>query len=162
MASVIRDDGDVIKGLGYLALYGAYLEEAIDGVLEALLSCGVPHENGIERAMTSRKIKFCRSGISGLVEKNEEMAALDAGLDHASRLFDRRNDLIHGRFYAQYGGKDIRKSGRKNVPDREVVSGELYSLANELFDARDPLLKGSMFSIWRAFNTSPPKAITHA
>lgn len=148
---MVVDDGDIIRGLGFVALYCAYLEEAVDAVVDALVSVGVTTEEGLVRMPTSKKIKFCRKAIANHAQTHEEMQELDAGLEYAAVKLEHRNDLVHGRIYAQYGGADIRKSGRQGVPDREVTSTELYQLANELFSAREPLIRGSMFSIRRAF-----------
>lgn len=150
---MIADDGDIIRGLGFVALYSGYLEEAVDCVVEALISAGIPPKCHFDRAPISAKIQFCQKSIAPLLVTNEEMRELDYGLKYSAEKLERRNDLIHGRIYAQYGGADIRKSGRKGVPNREVTSKELYSLANELFSAREPLLHGCMFSINRAFTS---------
>jgi len=112
----LADDGDIIRGVGFVAIYSAYLEECVDDVLVALREVGTQFEDGIDRAQTSRKIRACRKAIGPLTAINEEMAVLDAGLDETLTLLERRNDVIHGRIYSQYGGPEIRKSGRLGVP----------------------------------------------
>jgi hypothetical protein len=97
---MIADDGDIIRGIGYVALYSAYLEEAIDQVVEALIAHRVPAERNIVRAPASRKIRFSKDSIGRLISSNEEMARLDQALDYASQLLEERNVVIHGRIYA--------------------------------------------------------------
>jgi hypothetical protein len=78
---MIADDGDIIRGLGYVALYSAYLEEAIDQVVEALIAHRVPAERNIVRAPASRKIRFSKDSIGRLISSNEEMARLPAEVE---------------------------------------------------------------------------------
>jgi hypothetical protein len=148
---MIADDGDIIRGLGYVTLYSAYLEEAIDEVVEALIAHSVPADRHLVRAPASRKIRFCRDAVARLISSNEEMAHLDQALDYASQLLEERNVVVHGRIYANFGAPDVRRSGRPGVLDQEATAGELYNLANKLCDATGPLMHGAMFSIHRAF-----------
>lgn len=148
---MIADDGDVVRGLGFVALYSAYLEEAIDQVVEALSYHHVFSDPDLARAPASRKLHFCKASIRTLIPTNPEMNDLDQALDHAGQLLEERNVVIHGRLYARYGAPDVRRAGRPGVPDQEAISAELYALANRLFDATRPLMSGSMFSIHRAF-----------
>ena len=125
----IQNDGDIIRGLGNVALYCAYLEEAIDWVLTALDTVGIYLPAGNEKWPASRKISFSRGQISHLTKSAPDMAALDQVLVKSTEIFD-RNDVVHGRLYGQTGRDDAdRKSGRLGVPDRNVDANELYELA---------------------------------
>lgn len=46
----------------------------------------------------------------------------------------KRNEVIHGRFYAGNDRSDNLKSGGPGVPDRQVTPDELYDLAELLFE----------------------------
>ena len=53
---MLRDDGDVIKGLGFVTLYSAWVEEDVDDILR-LFSEVVPFDNRKQRLPISRKLK---------------------------------------------------------------------------------------------------------
>lgn len=137
----IQNDGDIIRGLGNVALYCAYLEEAIDGVLTALDTVGIQLPPGNEKWPASRKISFCRGQISHLTKSTPDMAALDLVLVRSTEILDRRNDVIHGRLYGKTGRDDgVRKTGRLGVPDRNIDASELYELAVDADDASSALV----------------------
>jgi len=124
-----QDDGDVIRGLGFVTLYASYLEEEIDNLLE-LLSPVEKFDVTKQRWPTSKKIGQAKKVLRKLNEK--EFKNIIGSLDDCTNLFNRRNILVHGRIYAGFNNIDTLKSGRKNVPDRGIKSEELYGLANEL------------------------------
>jgi len=118
---LIDDDGDIVRGLGFVALYSAYLEEAIDEVVETLVAHGVPADADLAKAPASRELRFCKTSIRALITTNVEMDRLDQALDHAGRLLEQRNVVIHGRLYERYGAPDVLRAGRPGVPDQEVT-----------------------------------------
>ena len=71
-------------------------------------------------------------------------------LNAARQLFARRNEVIHGRIYGNYDRSALLKSGRPNVPDRQIDSAELYDLANNLEYAWSALERPMIFQIQRA------------
>lgn len=73
-------------------------------------------------------------------------------LDKCLSLFEHRNELVHGRIYGNYPRESILKSGRPNIPDREVDSAELYKLANGFDNFRVAIYRPTRFKIQRAIN----------
>jgi hypothetical protein len=65
-------------------------------------------------------------------------------------LFEDRNELIHGRIYANADRPETLKSGRPNNPDREVSSEELYNLATELYEFSIAIYAQLIFKVPRA------------
>jgi len=59
---LLNDDGDIIRGLGYVALYSAYLEEQIDNLLFILNSVEEFGEDK-QRWPISRKIKHAKKSF---------------------------------------------------------------------------------------------------
>jgi hypothetical protein len=143
----LQNDGDVVRGLGFVALYAAYLEEQIDSLL-FILQRVEPFPEIEQRWPTSRKIEKAKRLVSILVF--EYRNALLADLDASRQLLERRNEVIHGRIYANFDRPDTLRSGRPNTPDRVVESGELYNLANNLFEARAAICRPMIFQIPRA------------
>ena len=125
----LQNDGDVVHGLGFVALYAAYLEEQIDNLL-FLFQQVEPFPENEQRWQTSRKIEKAKRLVAGL--SFEYRDALFTDLDASKKLLEWRNEVIHGRIFANFDRPDTLKSGRPNMPDRLVESGELYELANNL------------------------------
>ena len=62
---MLNDDGDIVRGLGFVALYAAYLEEQIDNLLEALVQVET-YDSAKQRWPISRKIKHAIDVIGRL------------------------------------------------------------------------------------------------
>ena len=139
------DNGDVIKGIGYVAIYSAYLEESIDDCIELLISKGIL---GVEvrKLQASRKIKELKNCLNGMSRKPSRFAEIQTSLDIAKDLLEHRNQLLHGRIYSTPTG-DRLESSRVGVPDREICSNEAYELANKLFDMRNPFNYAANFDL---------------
>jgi len=90
----IHDDGDEVRGLGFVALYTAYLEEQIDACLDALASIDQTTAKRMASKPVSVKIKLCIDLLSSLKSDALEV----------TQLLDARNDVVHGRIYGQAGG----------------------------------------------------------
>jgi hypothetical protein len=143
----LQRDDDVVRGLGFVALYAAYLEEQVDNLLFMLQPIESFPESE-QRWLTSRKIEKAKRLLLGLLFEYRD--ALLADLDASKQLLDRRNEVIHGRIYADFDRPDTLKSGRPNTPDRVVKSDELYDLADNLAEARLALYRPMVFQIPRS------------
>lgn len=145
------DDGDLIRGLGFVALYAAYLEQAVDECLSVVAARDPEADRKLYRRPTSQKIEYIQQQLQRLAPLSEELARFPAILQAIGELLEERNLVIHGRVYAVPGVGDVRISGRPGVPETPATSAELYVLANDLYSARNPLLHASMFSLHRQF-----------
>lgn len=146
---MLNDDGDIVRGLGFVALYAAYLEEQIDNLLETLDQVEA-YDSTKQRWPISRKIKHAINVIGRL--DVSEFPDYTKDLQICLELFEDRNELIHGRIYANFDRPESLKSGQRNKPDREVHSKELYKLANEFDDFCAAIYRGFIFKIPRAVN----------
>jgi len=147
---MIEDDGDVIRGLGFVALYAAYLEEQIDDLL-TLLSAIDTNNTQVRPWQISKKIKYAIKLLKKL--DASEFPGLEQDLYTCLQLFEDRNELIHGRIYANIGRPHTLKSGR-DLPDREVSSMELYRLANEFLAFRDEISRPMIFKLPRELQSA--------
>ena len=146
----IQDDGDLIKGLGFVCLYAAYLEESIDDVFELLVTQdGEFNKKKAFRWQVSRKLDYIEKILTSWGEVPDELDQFKQTLRPIGQLLEDRNLAVHGRIYANPGAADVLKPARRGMAERPAVSSELYQLANDLFDARNPMLSASMFSIPR-------------
>lgn len=143
------DDGDLIRGLGYVALYAAYLEEAIDDVLEAVANVHSKISSSMKHWPISRKLKFIRRTLNAWESLPEELTQFASYVDSILHLLDQRNLFIHGRIYADPKSGDVLKPAREEYPEQPAVSKDLYDLANQLFSACNPCIRTSMFAIPR-------------
>lgn len=147
--SVLACDGDIIRGLGFVALYSAYAEEQIDNILECLHPIEA-FDVKKRRWPISKKIKHA----GGLVERiaSSELSDLQSALAAGPALFEERNEVVHGRIYAGFDRTDTLQSGRANVPLRIVTAEELYELANEFSSYRSALIRPQIFKLPRAIS----------
>lgn len=140
----LQNDGDVVRGLGFVALYAAYLEEQIDNLL-FMLQLIEQFPESDRHWPTSRKIEKAKRLVAGLTFEYRD--ALLADLNASKQLLEWRNEVIHGRIYANFDRPDTLKSGRPNIPDRVVEPLELYELANSLAMARTAIYRPMIFQI---------------
>jgi hypothetical protein len=96
---MLQNDGDIAKGLGFVTLYSAYLEERIDSLL-MMLGTLEEFSEAKQRWQISRKIKHAKKLLRKL--DNGKFEYLIKNLATCLALFVDRNELVHGRIY---GGK---------------------------------------------------------
>ena len=149
----LNDDGDLIRALGYVALYAAYLEEAIDDVLLAVCSVNKDADRKKLRWPVSRKIDFIHQSMEDWNNLSTELSRFTNIIVMLSELLERRNFYIHGRIYADRKSGDILKPAREGYPEIPAMSSDLYSLANDLFGARSLCQHTSEFAIPRYANS---------
>ena len=144
---MMADDGDIVRGLGLVAMYSAWLEEDVDELLR-ILDPVEPFDEAKQRWPISRK----RAHTAALVRRinSAELQGLPEALEHAGNLFEQRNAVVHGRIYTGHNKVDYVQSGRPKVPVRPIDSAELYTLANEFWDYRGHFLGPTVFRLPRA------------
>ena len=143
----LEDDGDIVRGLGFVSMYAAWLEDDVDEILH-LLNPIEPFDEKAQRQQTSSKIKIAARLIKKI--ETNEISGLSEEIKNLKALLERRNGLIHGRVFQGVDRKDYVKSGRPDVPLRAVSSAEMYSLANDLWNARGRLIGPQAFRLPRA------------
>jgi hypothetical protein len=63
----VKNDGDLIRGVGYVAVYAAYVEEAIEEVIKVILGSDSTADSNILKQQVSKQIKFIKDWLK---EKN--------------------------------------------------------------------------------------------
>lgn len=144
---VMTDDGDIVRGVGFVSIYSAHAEKDVDDLL-FMLNGGKPVSPRLHCKPTRAKLKHALKMVRSLA--SSELEKLELVLERADSLFERRNEIIHGRIYAGYERKDVLKSGRMNVPDRSVSSKELYALARDCRYFSGHIRKAVPFKLVRA------------
>lgn len=144
---MINDDGDLVRGLGFVTMYSAIVEEDVDDVLR-VMNFVEPYDEAKQRWPISRKLKHAAAVVRRL--PGTELERLPEALEFALTLFERRNEAVHGRIYAGFDRVDYLQSGRPNVPTRPIDSAELYQLANDFWEYRGALIGPQIFRLPRA------------
>lgn len=144
---MLNDDGDIVRGLGFVALYSAYLEEQIDNLLFMLSTVEGFTEKEQRRRVSWKIEKAKRVAAKVEFEGRDDLVAV---LDKAKDAFEERNKIVHGRIYGNFDRPETLKSGRPNVLDREIVSMDLYALANHFSDLQGEVYRPTIFQIPRA------------
>ena len=144
------DDGDIVRGLGFVTIYAAWVEEDVDDLLR-LMNDIEQFDEKKQRWQISRKLKHAAELVRKL--NSNALRGLPEALEGAIDLFERRNEFVHGRIYAGHNRIDYLKGGRPNTPTKPITSSELYCLANEIWSYRGNFT-GPQFS-------RLPRAIEH-
>ena len=146
---MIEDDGDIVRGLGFVTMHAAHLEGQIDELL-FLLSNQFDYSEKLQRRPISAKIRLAQKVLLKLDESlsTEIIEDLNTCLEH----FEWRNELVHGRIYAPDYHEENLKSSRPNVPDRKADSAELYLLANNLDALRSRIYRPMIIQLPRLLN----------
>lgn len=150
-----RPDGDIVRALGFVTLYSAYAEEEVDYLLE-MLSAVEPYGDSKHRWPVSRKLKLALGIVRRLDQA--ELQDLVQAIVNGPKLFDKRNELVHGRIYSDYPRPKI-KSGRQHVPERAVEASELYDLASTFKSYAGCLRAPRAFRLPRALSRHRPGEI---
>jgi hypothetical protein len=146
----LRDDGDVVKGLGFVALHSAYLEEAVEDCVATFVEAGAIAPDKIFSVPTSKQVECLKQEVLQRGQLPTELVRFPDLLDHVLDLLKLRHELIHGRIYGGLGPNEgeLRRGRRHNVT-RKIRSEELYGLANRINKACSSLRGASMFSLQR-------------
>jgi hypothetical protein len=143
----MKRDDDIVKALGFVALYAAYVEESVDVVMERLANVSAITDRE-RRWPISRKINWCIDVLKSL--ESTELEQLINLLGETKDILEMRNEVIHGRIYAGNERSDNLKSGRPGIPEREVNADELYNLAEELSKLQAAVPNIKLFATMRA------------
>lgn len=144
---MLADDGDIARGLGFVTMYSAWVEEDVDDLLR-IMSSVEPFDERKQRWPISRKLNNAVDLVRSL--NSSGLDGLPEALKDAISLFESRNELVHGRIYAGHDNIDYVQSGRPNIPTRPITSAELYELANEFWEYRGNLIGPQLFRLPRA------------
>ncbi len=133
-----RTDGDCIRAIGFVVVYGAHLENEINNLLKLLQAA-----QGRKSWAVSEKIKRAKKFVRSIDDKHQLL--LD--LDKCSELFNQRNELVHGLLYSTLTSKNNLKSTRPNESDKAISAEEIYHLAEKIFSARSRIHRPQIFDL---------------
>lgn len=140
------DDNDIVKSVGYLTLYGAYLEEQIELLINSIDFLS-PYKGGFQ---ISSKIDHAKKFFER--QTKGDFSSIISDLNMCKEIFADRNVIVHGRVYARLGCPDVLTSSRPNVIDREISSVEVYKLVNEMESFKNSLQSYTVFRLPEVWN----------
>jgi hypothetical protein len=144
----MKDDGDIVRGLGFVTMHAATVEEDVDDLLRILESIE-PFDEKKQRWPISFKLKQAAKLVREL--KCDILNSLPDDLENEGvGLFNRRNEFVHGRIYAGQDHTIYIQSGRPNIPTKAITSAELYDLANEFWSYRSCIIGPKLIDLPRA------------
>lgn len=118
-------EGDLVRPLGLVTLHAAYAEAEIDDLL-SILPAPEPFDDSKRRWPVGRKLQYAQKRVREM--KSEDLLGLLSVLKEGGSLFQRRNELVHGRLFA--GGRLVSNKG--SVPDRLISVDDLVTFSEEL------------------------------
>ena len=143
----LKDDGDIVRGVGFVTIYAAYLEEQIDELLEVLHRIKSITDADRKKPL-STKLTETKKRLQVLEDRDIEI--LVDNLMLTKGLLEARHEVVHSRIYAPLRGAEDLRPSRPNQPRRSVTSGELYDLANKLDACSRPLAQAVRFDAPKA------------
>lgn len=149
----IKNDGDLIRAVGYVAIYSAYVEEAIEEIITEMQRLDATIEEKIFRQQISQQIKFIKKWCLNQQLLGSQLTGFDHFLDSLSILINQRNEIIHGRIYSAPGSNDILKPARGGREAKVADPAEVYKLANDLFEVIPSLNTVSLFRLAKSLQS---------
>lgn len=130
-----NDDGDIVKAIGFVAIYSALLEDAIEILYDQVNTISPFKKNTSRiRERIGSLLKKIESHMKSLPDAeckkiNQIASELYNLLKEASLRVDERNSIIHSRISADNKGNVITENKNGITP---IQSKEIYELAESL------------------------------
>lgn len=135
----IFDDGDVIRGVGFVAVYSAYLEDEIAELIELTMNL-TPLRKNIHQLSLTDQAKHLRKALQKLFKethhwngKEAEQTQTAHTLKVVEKITPERNQAIHSQLISNQAGIITQKNRRLNTQG-QIKSSDVYELANYIFD----------------------------
>jgi hypothetical protein len=150
---MLKDDGDLIKACGFLAIYSGNLENELDD-LYGIAKSFCPELTDYEHLRFTDKARHLRKALTraykiapDYAQKADEEPRVSAILRHCKVVADARNEVIHSSIYAETDGRTLLKNNRQGTT-RHIASAEVYDLANEIWGVHGAVY-GLRFAVTR-------------
>jgi hypothetical protein len=132
----MTDDGDIIRGIGFVTVYSAYLEDNLTNLIE--LSTQLKKKkfpwNLKDRAISLRKLLLKQfDETPDYIGKDQDKNQILRTLNAVEIITEERNLIIHSALISKQTGGIIQKNCRNNT-ETQIKSAEAYELANYIFE----------------------------
>ena len=136
------NDDDEFRAMGYVAVYGAYMEEFASKCFDLLRAHDPENPRG-NRWQISAQLDSCLRAIDTL-PPHDEWPTIRAVFREAKRLAGERNIAIHSPLYAMVDGENIRRTRLPENENAYTIAASIYGLAEEIFTVQQTLLAASV------------------
>lgn len=137
----LQDDNDIVRGLGFVTLYAAYVEEGIDDCAAVVLAAEPDPPKRFDRLSVGERIRYLQERLASRGALPRDLLRLRELLIYVADLFERRNEVLRERIFSI--AHRLPRSAVAREPDaaaaEPITSAELYALADELFTTLGPL-----------------------
>lgn len=135
----LNDTGDIIRAVGFVAIYGAYVEDRIAELIDMAIGAIALREN--IRLVSAKDqarhllagLKTAYSNASDFHTKQQDLKRITDVLSEVEEYLKERHIVIHSTLTAQNGSDKIIRKNRRNKTEEEVSSKEVIDLANNLY-----------------------------
>lgn len=148
------DNGDIVRAVGFVAIYGAYLEERIAEITENVKDV-ISLRNNITRLSASDQAKHLLTSLKSAYDispdyfsKQQDLKQVASVLSAVAGHLKDRHVVIHATLIAKSGSDVIIRKNRRTSTEEQVKSKEVLDLANDLFDLQSEI-DGLKFPIER-------------
>jgi len=141
----IKANKDIIRGIGFVTVYWAYLEDKMADLIRNINN-SIPLPKKIENKGLTQKAKCLKDALTGLFEnatyklKDQDHNQVVTVLDKVIEAAKKRNMVIHA-VHISDKGTVIRKDRLKNLSEK-VTPSDMYEFANQVIK-----LKGDVFGL---------------
>ena len=141
---MLNDDGDIIRAVGYVAVYGAYLEDRIAELIE-LTEKSIELRKNIHNLSASDQVKHLLTALTKKSVNIPTYRSRDADIKEITQtlksvqLFtEERNHVIHSVLMSNTAGI-ITQINRRSKTRVLINSKEVIDFANDLFSFQTKL-----------------------
>lgn len=156
----INDNGDIVRAVGFVAIYGAYLEDRVAELIDMVKEIISLKEN-IDFLSASDQAKHLHKALKGefsnatdYLTKNEDIKQINRILDAVEGHLKDRHVVIHSTLTSKSNGDVIIRKNRRTNSEEEVSSKEVIDLANDLFELQSAI-NGLKFPVQRLISALP-------
>ena len=142
---MLNDDGDIVRAIGFLAIYSAYLEDEMVKIVQ-MVDKFSPFKNKIEQFRLAdqarhlrKKLQKCFEEVSDYPAKDNDKQRVDI-LKDVERIAKERNEYLHSQYISESAG--IIQENRHQNTSYVITSADIYGLAEDIFQ-----LQGSVFGL---------------
>ena len=151
----MTDDGDIIRGIGFVTVYSAHLEDRLTNLIQ--LSTEFKKKkfpwNLKDRAISLRKLLIEQFDTTpDYIGKAQDRNQVIQTLNAVEIITEERNIIIHSALISNQTGDVTQKNCRDNT-ETEIKSAEAYELANYIWELSANVY-GLIFPITRLIQVS--------
>lgn len=153
----MNDNKDIVRAVGFVAVYGAYLEDRIAELVDMSKKV-IKFKKNIDLFPASEQAKHLLKSVqvnaisvNDYPGKNDDVEKIIEILNTVESYLKKRHLIIHSTLKHKSGREEIIIRNRRNNIEEQIESKEVMDLANGLFDFQSEI-DGLKFPMQRLIN----------